>query len=565
MIKKIIYFLYSVFQRYFPEAFAASKSGSNSANRKRKLSVKTKLLFASGAACEGAISAAGSINIIFYNQILGVPPSLCGIAFAISMIADAITDPIIGTMTDKSDSVIGRRHSFMIMSIFPMAVGIYFLYAPIEGLSQFGYFLWLVCFLLLTRFGLTLYLIPHDALGAELTDDYDERTSLFGYNAVSTMVFGALFGMVLAFVIFPTPEGMDNGFLNQSRYIVLAISAVFIVTSSVLLCTLGTLDQIPNLHSVESGKNFHFHFPTLLKGLLILGKIHFFWRIFIPDVFKKLASTPDTHEILQRNDVKEARRVVLAIKAYLKELLSLLSNKSYLAVCLWMVLMFAGLGIIGVVNPLAYMYVFELSSEDMFWASVAKLPGMVLAVPITMFFMKKLNFGKKDCMALGTVFPGALVAAPFIFAYFGFFPSNDSIYLNYAIFVPLAVGYSLFGLGYITMDSALVDIADDHELRTGYRSEGVIFSVKSFASKSTQSVGALIAGFGLEVINFPEKAVMGQLSAETENGLLILNGPLYLGFYIAAAIIIISLYSITRDSHEKTLQKLEDMRSQRQS
>ena len=59
---------------------------------------------------------------------------------------------------------------------------------------------------------------------------------------------------------------------------------------------------------------------------------------------------------------------------------------------------------------------------------------------------------------------------------------------------------------------------------------------------------------------------MGQLSAETENGLLIYEWTrLYLGFYIAATIIIISLYSITRDSHEKTLQKLEDIRSQRQS
>ena len=510
MIRKIIYFFYAVFQRYFPEAFAASKTSSAPTNRKRKLSVKTKLLFASGAASEGAISAAGSITIIFYNQILGVPPSLCGIAFAISMIADAVTDPIIGTMTDKFNSVIGRRHSFMILSIFPLGIGAYFLYSPIEGLSQTGYFLWLVGFLLVLRLGLTLYLVPHDALGAELTDDYDERTSLFGYNAVSTMVFGALFGMVLAFVIFPTPEGMENGFLNQARYIVLSISVACVAISSVLLCTLGTFDQIPNLHPVDLGKKIDF-------------------------------------------------------QSYFRELLSLLTNKSYVAVCLWMVLMFAGLGVIGVVNPLAYIYVFELSSEDMFWASVAKLPGMVLAVPITMFFMRKLGFGKKDCMALGTVFPGALVAAPFIFAYFGFFPSNDSVYLNYAIFVPLAVGYTLFGLGYITMDSALVDIADDHELRTGYRSEGVIFSVKSFASKSTQSIGALIAGFGLEVINFPEKAVMGQLSAETENGLLILNGPLYLGFYIAATIIIISLYSITRDSHEKTLQKLEDMRSQRQS
>ena len=563
MIKKVIHFLYLVFQRYFPEAFAASKSGSDSANRKRKLSVKTKLLFASGAASEGAISASNVTTIIFYNQILGVSPSLCATAFAISMVVDAITDPIIGTLTDKFSSLIGRRHPFMILSILPMGVGAYFLYAPIEGLSEFGYFLWLLCFLLLVRLGLTLYLVPHDALGAELTDDYDERTSLFGYNAVSTMIFGALSGMVLAFAIFPTPEGMDNGFLNQARYIVLAISVVFVAIFSVLLCTLGTLDQIPNLHSVESGEKYDF--LAFFKGSLILVKIYFFWRIFIPDVFKKLASTPDTHEILQRNDVKEARKVVLAITAYFKELLSLISNKSYLAVCLWMLLMFAGLGIIGVVNPYAFIYVFELSSEDMFWASVAKLPGMVLAVPITMFFMKKLKFGKKDCMALGTIFPGALVAAPFIFAHLGFFPSNDSVYLNYAIFVPLAVGYSLFGLGYITMDSALVDIADSHELRTGHRSEGIIFSVKSFASKSTQSIGALIGGFGLEFINFPEKAVPGQLSAEASNGLLILNGHLYLAFYVAAALIILLLYSITRDSQEKTLQKLEEMRSQRKS
>ena len=126
--------------------------------------------------------------MLFYNQVLGVSPALAGLAYLIVSIVDAVTDPLVGAWSDRFHSRWGRRHPFMFFSAFPIAIGFYFLYQPISGLSEAGLFVWLIVFFALVRLGQTLYLIPHDALGAELTNDYDDRTSIFGFNNVAEMI-----------------------------------------------------------------------------------------------------------------------------------------------------------------------------------------------------------------------------------------------------------------------------------------------------------------------------------------------------------------------------------------
>lgn len=86
------------------------------------------------------------------------------------------------------------------------------------------------------------------------------------------------------------------------------------------------------------------------------------------------------------------------------------------------------------------------------------------------------------------------------------FPANVSTFILVGLFVPLFVGYMLFPVSAIVLGSQLADIADQHELKTGYRSEGVIFSARSFGITSTTGIGGFIAGFGLEHIGFPENA-----------------------------------------------------------
>jgi len=178
----------------------------SSVGRRRKVPIRTKLLFASGTLQEATVTAGGITTMLFYNQVLGVSPALVGMAFLIVSILDAVADPIVGIWSDRFHSRWGRRHPFMFFSAFPIAIGFYFLYQPINGLSEMGLVVWLVVFFAVVRLGQTFYLIPHDALGAELTDDYEDRTSIFGYNNVAEMISSMVTSFILLYLIFPQVE-----------------------------------------------------------------------------------------------------------------------------------------------------------------------------------------------------------------------------------------------------------------------------------------------------------------------------------------------------------------------
>ncbi len=471
-------------------------------NRRRKVPVRTKLLFASGTLQEATVTAGGIVTVLFYNQVLGVSPALVGTAFLIVSIVDAISDPAIGTLSDRFSSRWGRRHPFMFVSALPIAIAFYFLYQPVEGLSETGYFIWLTVFLLFLRLGQTFYLIPHDALGAELTDDYTERTSVFGYNAVAQMILSMVLAMLLYYVIFPSTPDYENGLLNQPQYVIMASVGFVTIIFSILLCTLGTLDQIPYLHKVDLSKKF-------------------------------------------------------VIKDYFGELATLLRNPSYVSACLSLLTTYAGLGILGIVSTYAYVYVYELATEQLIWATVAKIPGAIVALPLLWWISKRMD--KKNIVIMSLLAMSVLISSPHILKMLGFFPANDSPYFLYALFGPLLLGFMIFAVSVIVIDSQLVDVADEHELQTGARSEGVIFSVRSFGNKATAGVGGFVAGFGLEYIGFPENAEVGGLAPETVTGLLFMNGPLYLMIYLLA-VFSMTFYRIDKKRHAEILKELEARR-----
>ena len=107
----------------------------------------------------------------FYSQVLGLPPLLAGLASVISSVFDAITDPIIGSLSDNWRSKYGRRFPFLALGTIPTAIFVFLLFTPlVEG--DFLLFLWFVAFASLTNLFITFFAIPHYALGAELSEDY---------------------------------------------------------------------------------------------------------------------------------------------------------------------------------------------------------------------------------------------------------------------------------------------------------------------------------------------------------------------------------------------------------
>ena len=124
----------------------------------------------------------GGWVLVYYNQVLGLEPALAGLALALALVVDAVTDPLVGVWSDRARTRWGRRHPFMYVGILPFAVSFHALLQPPTDMSQSGLFVRLLCLAVAVRVSMTLYEIPRGALGPELTKDYDQRTQLVGWS-----------------------------------------------------------------------------------------------------------------------------------------------------------------------------------------------------------------------------------------------------------------------------------------------------------------------------------------------------------------------------------------------
>ena len=189
-----------------------------------KLPVRTKLAYGVGAVGEQVFFGMFNTFItIYYNQALGLSNSLIGVAIMIALLGDAISDPAVGMISDRWRSKLGRRHPFLFAAPIPVAIAVYSVFLPPDfllgaggedGPSQLGLFAWLCVWTILARLFLTLYTIPHFALGGELTKNADERSRLFSINSVFGYMTGALFaftawGFFLGCLLYTSPSPRD--------------------------------------------------------------------------------------------------------------------------------------------------------------------------------------------------------------------------------------------------------------------------------------------------------------------------------------------------------------------
>ena len=129
-----------------------------------RVSLASKVFFGSGSISEGTKNTAFNVFLLFYyNQVLGLPGTLSGGAIFLALCVDAVTDPLVGSISDNLHSRWGRRHPFMYVSALPMAICFYLLFSPPDGLSEMGLFTWLTVFAVGVRTSMTLYSIPSNS------------------------------------------------------------------------------------------------------------------------------------------------------------------------------------------------------------------------------------------------------------------------------------------------------------------------------------------------------------------------------------------------------------------
>ncbi|HIC33407.1 MAG TPA: hypothetical protein EYO78_01285, partial [Gammaproteobacteria bacterium] len=140
-------------------------------------------VFAYGAPTVGAgymYLLVGLYVMKFSTDVLLIAPAVMGIIFSISRVWDAISDPLVGYLSDRTVGSFGRRRTWMAASVIPIGAAFVMVFSPPAELSEAALVGWMAVAVIGFYSVMTVFFVPHLSLGAELSDDYHERSRVFG-------------------------------------------------------------------------------------------------------------------------------------------------------------------------------------------------------------------------------------------------------------------------------------------------------------------------------------------------------------------------------------------------
>ena len=391
--------------------------------------------------------AFNTLLLLYYSQILDVPATYASIVLAISLILDAISDPLVGAYSDNFRSRFGRRHPFMLAATIPTSLFMFALFSPPGGLSTAALTGWMLVFTVLMRLSFTFFAVPWNAVAAELSEDYRERTTIITYRMVVGWLGGVLFMFAMYTWIFPSTANQSNGLLDETRYPVFAVVLASLLFGWMALTTLMTRDQVRFLPQPTDASP-----PQSVADMFL--------------------------------------RTWLALKSRNFRLL-------FLAV-----LISAAVGGTGqVFDIFMNLYYWEFRTEDIRWFTFAILGAVASFLTAGLI---QSRYEKQNIMITCLIVVTLLAMIKVLFRFWHIWPENGDPLLLW-LFVGHASLAAYFGSIVLIMFASMVaDIVDEQELETGLRQEGVFSAGITFAGKATTSLGLIIGGMLLDLfIRFP--------------------------------------------------------------
>jgi GPH family glycoside/pentoside/hexuronide:cation symporter len=182
-----------------------AQGGSPSAGGRQdadaRVPLGTKLAYGAPSFAGAAMAIPIGIHLtIFYSDVILVPLGWIALAKALSRALDALTDPVMGWLTDRTRSRWGRRRPYLAFGAPACALAFCALFGPPAGITPAAATTWLLVTYVLYYLFHTIYIIPHYGLGPELTQNYHERSRLYGvqeaFTVSGTMVAAALPGLL---------------------------------------------------------------------------------------------------------------------------------------------------------------------------------------------------------------------------------------------------------------------------------------------------------------------------------------------------------------------------------
>ena len=437
--------------------------------------------------------------LFYYTQVLGLSGFLAGIAILISMIFDAVSDPLVGSWSDGLRSRFGRRHSLMLASVVPLALAFYALFSPPAGLSETALFAWLTVSGVCMRLALTLFSAPASALAAELSPHKGDRAELGIYR----QVVSALAQMLLIYVAFSiffkaTPE-FANGQENAAAYSPFALAVLVGIVACIAIVFLGTYRRTRVLESrLAEGATPPFSFSRAFASWWeVLVRLRNFRAIFFGLLF---AST---------------------------------MGSCYRSL-----------------NLHLGTYMWTLTPEQIsFWQQLFLIGMFSMAIGTRLIINRvepKHAYLCGYCMLLfGYGLPSALTVL-------GVLPPAGAPGLAVALYAFNALAGAGAGLLMVCSLVMFSETTDEYQFLTTVSRTGLIFGLVTFGNKAASGLGKLLSGWSLDLLDFPSPVTADAMTPELLNSLaLTVVGVVFVLGSIGLAFLM--TYHLPRERHAEIL------------
>ena len=452
----------------------------------RLISLSSKLSYGVGQVAEGMKNTGFALFVLFYyNQVLGLDGYLCGLALGVALLFDAVTDPLAGSLSDNWRSRWGRRHPFMVASAIPLGLAFWGLFSP-PAMSSAGLFAWLLTFAVLTRAAMTLYHVPHMALGAEMTANFEQRTSIVAFRQAFGYVGMGIAGGIGLGIFFADERG---GRLNAEAYPPFAFVLGIAMILTIWMSAWGTRREIP-------------HLPR-------------------PD--------PGSARVLPR---------------LISETRSAFRNASFRWLFAGVLMIYIMVGVESALALYVYEFFWELSGNEILGLYALYPVGLVSGAFFTTAIHRR--FDKRPALVVGTAGWAVCQLAPVLLRLAETFPANGTTALLVGLGSFRLVQGFLVQQAMVSFGSMMADVTDEHELASGKRQEGIFFGAVAFSGKAASGVGSMLAGVSLDLIAWPTGAVIIPADAVTRLG--VVYGPATAALAVLS-VWCYANYGLTRERH----------------
>lgn len=467
-----------------------------------RISFGQKLIYGLGAFVNNLLAGAIGGMVIVLNLGLGMNPALVGLLGALPRVTDAITDPLMGYLSDNTRSKWGRRRPYIFCGAIAAGLIFALLWQLPRGQSEMFYFYFFLAGSILFFLAYTIFATPWVALGYELTPDYHERTRLMGVQN---------FIGQLAYLLPP-------GFLWIMQYD--PLFADMVEGAAGLAIAIGVL--------------------TIAVGILP--------AIFLKERFRDVAEAESAGKT-SGSALAEFKRNMID---FFKGFATTLKFRPFLKLCAATFLVFNGFIMIASFQVYVIIYyVFggdqKLGAEYAFYAGTTSTISAFIVVIIVTWVATKV--GKRRAFFLST----GISIAGYGLKWFCYNPD-----IPWLVVVPMPL--IAFGLGglFTLMPSMVADVCDLDELETNERREGIFGSVYWWMVKLGQSMALAVGGYLLNTTGFD--VALGE--AQSENAVFFMRffDVVVPMIFSGIAIWAIATYTLTEEKAHQVREELERRR-----